>query len=223
MPVPPAESPFTHEIVHLLPSICVHTPVYGTRSSTVLALSPGRVEHYLYADGPPREAALSDFTELPMRHLVAPLVLSLSLYACGSDSERAPSGLEADPFVPMSDEALTARIQEARREASASERRVLLDFIADWCEDCREVVRLSHEEPARGVIEESYVVVYVEVGRFDRHRALIAEHQIDRIAALVVLDPETGRRVAKTTLEPITGGQRGFTSAALAAWLRNPT
>lgn len=146
--------------------------------------------------------------------------------ACGSAEDepapRAPSGLEADPWTPMSEAALTTRIDEARAAARASGRRVLLEFVATWCEDCREVVRLSHEEPARGVIEAGYVVVYVEVGRFDRHRALIAEHRVDRIATLVVLDPETGQRVARTTLEPITGGQRGLTSAALADWLRAP-
>ena len=30
-------------------------------------------------------------------------------------------------------------------------------------------------------------------------------------------------RVGRTTLEPITGGQRGLTSEALAEWLRAPT
>lgn len=64
VPAPPPGSVFTHEIVHLLQSICVHTPVYGTRSSTLLALSPGAVEHYLYADGPPCEAPFADITEL---------------------------------------------------------------------------------------------------------------------------------------------------------------
>ncbi|MCA9610110.1 MAG: thioredoxin family protein [Myxococcales bacterium] len=156
------------------------------------------------------------------------ILLWVALAAACGDAEEAPapsppSGLEADPWTPMTEAALTARIEEARAEARASGRRVLLEFVATWCEDCREVVRLSHEDPARSTIEESYVVVYVEVGRFDRHRALIAEHHVDRIATLVVLDPETGRRVGRTTLEPITGGQRGLTSAALADWLRAPT
>ncbi len=157
----------------------------------------------------------------------AGIAAALLLAACGSDegepAPRAPSGLEASPWVVETDEALTARIAEARRAAAASDRQVLLELVADWCEDCREVVRLSHEEPARSVIEERYVVVYVEVGRFDRHRALLAEHRVDRIATLVVLDAATGARIGRTTLEPITGGQRGLTSAALAAWLRAPT
>src|SRR5690606_33151723 len=105
--------------------------------------------------------------------------------------------------------------------ARESGRLVLLDFVADWCSDCREVVRVSKLEPARSVIEERYVVVYVEVGRFDRHRALLREHAVDRIAALVVLDPASGRRLARTTLEPISSGA-GLTPEALAEWLRRP-
>lgn len=147
---------------------------------------------------------------------------ALAALAAGCDSAppAAPSGLDADPWVVRTDAELDSAIAAARAEARASERLVLLDFVADWCSDCREVIRVSKLEPARGAIEERYVVVYVEVGRFDRHRALLREHEIDRIAALVVLDPETGRRVAKTTLEPITT-RAGLTPEELASWLRS--
>ncbi len=149
--------------------------------------------------------------------------LALALLAIGCDHEvaRAPSGLDANHWIERDEAQLDAAIRDARREATESDRRVLLDFVAEWCTDCREVIRRSHEEPARSVNEESYVVVYVNVGRFDRHRALLREHGVDRIAALVLLDPESGRRIAKTTLEPITTG-RGLTSEELASWLRAP-
>lgn len=152
------------------------------------------------------------------------LGLTLALAALmGCGEARVPSGLDADPWLPRTEAELDARIEEARSQARASDRLVLLDFVADWCEDCREVVRLSKRHPARSVIEERYVVVYVEVGRFDRHRAWIERFGIDRIATLVILDPESGERVAQTTLEPITGGQRGLTSAQLAQWYRDPS
>ena len=61
----------------------------------------------------------------------------------------------------------------------------------------------------------------IDVGRFDRHRALIDRFGIERIATLVVLDG-SGQRVAQTTLEPITGDAEGLTADALAAWLRQP-
>lgn len=148
------------------------------------------------------------------------MVLALALASCGED--RSVSSAEPDPFAVRTEAELDAAIREARSRARSSGRQVLLDLVADWCADCREVVRVSSEEPARSVLEERYVVVYVDVGRFDRHQALLREHEVDRIATLIVLDPATGRRVARTTLEPISTGQ-GLTPEALAAWLRAPT
>jgi uncharacterized protein with NRDE domain len=46
-------SSLSPELVRELSALCVRTPLYGTRSSTIVALSPGRVAHYLYADGAP--------------------------------------------------------------------------------------------------------------------------------------------------------------------------
>lgn len=64
VPLPPADAPFPHELVRELQALCIHTPLYGTRSATVAALSPGRVEHYLFADGPPCTTPLRDVTAL---------------------------------------------------------------------------------------------------------------------------------------------------------------
>jgi uncharacterized protein with NRDE domain len=60
----PQPSRFDREILRKLHAICVHTDFYGTRSSTLLALAPGRVAHYAFADGPPCTAELRDRTEL---------------------------------------------------------------------------------------------------------------------------------------------------------------
>ena len=62
-PLPP-DAPFDSEVARLLQAICVKTPVYGTVSATVAALSPGRVQHYAYCDGPPDEGVFEDFTPL---------------------------------------------------------------------------------------------------------------------------------------------------------------
>lgn len=155
-----------------------------------------------------------------MKRCIAAVLFVLAVAGCEED--RTPSGLDADPWVARTEDELDAQIASALETAGESDRRVLLDFVADWCEDCREVVRLSHLEPARSVIEDDYVVVYVEVGRFDRHRELIEEHEVDRIATLVVLDPN-GSRVARTTLEPLTGDQQGMSAEDLARWLRDPS
>jgi uncharacterized protein with NRDE domain len=61
---PAAPAWLTREVLRSLQAICVHTSAYGTRSSTILALAPGRVAHYLFADGPPSEARFDDVTGL---------------------------------------------------------------------------------------------------------------------------------------------------------------
>lgn len=53
IPAPPAGAAITHELARELQAICIHTPAYGTRSSTILAIDEGRVARYLFADGPP--------------------------------------------------------------------------------------------------------------------------------------------------------------------------
>jgi uncharacterized protein with NRDE domain len=64
LPDPPATFPFDKGVLAKLAALCVRTPLYGTRSSTVVALVPGGVAHYLYADGPPDEAPFVDVTPL---------------------------------------------------------------------------------------------------------------------------------------------------------------
>ena len=64
VPPPPLGSRFDHALLRRLQALCIHTPVYGTKSSTVLALGAGRVERYLFADGPPCVTPFEDFTSL---------------------------------------------------------------------------------------------------------------------------------------------------------------
>lgn len=63
VPVDPA-SPVPQEWARALQALCIHTEVYGTRSSTIAALSPGRVHAYLFAEGPPDRAPFRDITAL---------------------------------------------------------------------------------------------------------------------------------------------------------------
>lgn len=58
---PPAGSIHSLELLHRYQAICIHGEAYGTRSCTVMALSPGRVDHYLFADGPPCSAPFVDY------------------------------------------------------------------------------------------------------------------------------------------------------------------
>lgn len=56
--------PMNRELLRELQALCIHTPIYGTKSATVLALEPGRVAHYLFADGPPCTTPFADVSAL---------------------------------------------------------------------------------------------------------------------------------------------------------------
>lgn len=55
---PPSHLPA--EVARELTATCIHTPVYGTRSSTIIAARPGQTLAYLHADGPPCTAPFAD-------------------------------------------------------------------------------------------------------------------------------------------------------------------
>ncbi|HEY5935976.1 MAG TPA: NRDE family protein [Kofleriaceae bacterium] len=46
-------SPLPPELERELTATCIHSPLYGTRSATIIAAEPGRLIDYLHADGPP--------------------------------------------------------------------------------------------------------------------------------------------------------------------------
>ncbi len=57
----PPESQFDAALVRALSALCIHTPHYGTVSASALFFGrSGRVERYLYLDGPPCRAIPED-------------------------------------------------------------------------------------------------------------------------------------------------------------------
>jgi uncharacterized protein with NRDE domain len=52
----PPDMPFPPELVRALEATCIHTAQYGTVSSTLLDLAPGRPPAYWFADGAPCKA-----------------------------------------------------------------------------------------------------------------------------------------------------------------------
>ncbi len=64
-PLPdPEPSHLPAALAHALTATCIHSPLYGTRSSTIFAATEGRALAYLHADGPPCTAAFTDRREL---------------------------------------------------------------------------------------------------------------------------------------------------------------
>jgi uncharacterized protein with NRDE domain len=62
--VPRAQAMLADHHGDLLQALCVHTPSYGTRSASLLAIGPRGVAHYLHAEGPPCVSTLRDCSDL---------------------------------------------------------------------------------------------------------------------------------------------------------------
>jgi uncharacterized protein with NRDE domain len=61
---PSVGSGFTQEFLQQLQALCIHTPLYGTGSSTIIAAQPGQVAEFLFAPGPPCRTPFENYTNL---------------------------------------------------------------------------------------------------------------------------------------------------------------
>jgi uncharacterized protein with NRDE domain len=64
VPPVPAGAPFDEEVARYLQAIYVKTPIYGTVSSTLAAVTRGRVEQYWFAGGRPSPTSFEDVLHL---------------------------------------------------------------------------------------------------------------------------------------------------------------
>jgi uncharacterized protein with NRDE domain len=62
--VDPPPSHLPAELARELTATCIHTPAYGTRSSTIFAAVPGATVAYLHAEGPPCTTRFLDRMDL---------------------------------------------------------------------------------------------------------------------------------------------------------------
>jgi hypothetical protein len=110
-------------------------------------------------------------------------------------------------------------IVQAKQCAATHGRRLLLEFVAPWCGDCREMAKLDETEVVASVMRQRFERVRINVGKWDRHEALRASYDVKALATYIVIDPKTSKQLAKTTLEPITRPTKKLDAKAWAAWL----
>ena len=61
---PPPDAHLATELARELTATCIHSPTYGTRSSTIVAATAGATIAYLHADGPPCTTPFADLRAL---------------------------------------------------------------------------------------------------------------------------------------------------------------
>ncbi len=110
-------------------------------------------------------------------------------------------------------------ITAAKACAAENQRHVLLEFVAPWCDDCREMARLDESSVVAETMKARFERVRVNVGKWDRHEGLRTSFDVHALATYVVLDPKTSKPLAKTTLEPITKKGKKLSAEDWARWL----
>jgi thiol:disulfide interchange protein len=111
-------------------------------------------------------------------------------------------------------------IDTAKACAAEHGRRLLLEFVAPWCEDCQEMAKLDETEIVASTLRQRFERVRINVGKWDRHEALRNTFGVHALATYIVIDPKTSKELAKTTLEPITKKGQKLSAEQWATWLR---
>ena len=71
-----------------------------------------------------------------------------------------------------------ADLAAALKTAAANHKRILLDFGGNWCGDCQVLDIYLHDPANRPIVESNFVVVHVNVGRYDANLDLAKRYQI---------------------------------------------
>jgi thioredoxin 1 len=83
-----------------------------------------------------------------------------------------------------------ADLAAALKTASATHRRVLIDFGGNWCGDCQVLDIYMHDSKNQPLVDANYVVVHVNVGHIDANLDLAEKYGVPLkkgVPALAVL------------------------------------
>jgi thiol-disulfide isomerase/thioredoxin len=116
--------------------------------------------------------------------------------ACSQTPPAArPASARQTPIKQVYDEAADAKadISRAVSQAQRDHRRLLLVFGANWCGDCRTLDTRFHEPPAASIIDASFIVIHVDIGRADKNLDLAKKYGIPLkkgVPAVAVLESD---------------------------------
>lgn len=69
-------------------------------------------------------------------------------------------------------------IARAIRTANREHKRILLDFGGNWCGDCQVLDIYMHRPPNDEILAQHYIVVHIDIGRFDKNLDLTRKYNI---------------------------------------------
>jgi thioredoxin 1 len=120
------------------------------------------------------------------------LLLSGGGLGCRQKPVEAPATEEPgqamiSPEGAQAEKDITAALAKAAKE----KKRVLIDFGGNWCGDCQVLEIYFHDPANRGLLEQNFVLVPVNIGRYDENMDIAARYGVPvskGVPALAVLD-----------------------------------
>jgi len=110
---------------------------------------------------------------------------SLALLACalaaGAQWKKVPlqAPTQINPQLYRADANAAEEINRALVTAGKQRKRVLLDFGGNWCIDCHILENAFHQPRIAPLLNENFVVVHVDVGRYDKNLDLAKKYHVD--------------------------------------------
>jgi thiol:disulfide interchange protein len=106
----------------------------------------------------------------------------------------APVAEEVNPTAIIYPDGAQAEkdIAAALAQAAREKKRVLLDFGGNWCGDCHVLEIYFHDPANRHLLAANYVLVPVNIGRYDENLDIAAKYGVPvstGVPALAVLEP----------------------------------
>ena len=124
------------------------------------------------------------------------ILLTASLVTVTLAAQFANRPLVSGPITPNrelfpANANAKADIKAALAQASKQQKRVLLEFGGLWCYDCHVLDHAFHSTEIAPLLDSDYVVVHVDVGKYDKNLDLAKKYDVplDKgVPALAVLD-----------------------------------
>jgi thiol-disulfide isomerase/thioredoxin len=118
--------------------------------------------------------------------------------------------------------ATNAAVAKARARAAKEHKLLLIDLGGNWCGDCRVLAGTLELPEVKRFVDRHYVLVTVDVGRFDKNLQVPAAYGITKrlegVPSLLVVDPKTNKLLDGGHVSALADA-RHMTPQALADWL----
>ena len=122
------------------------------------------------------------------------------------------------------DEAANAdkAVAAAKAKAKAQNKRLIIDLGGNWCPDCRILAGTMELPELKAFIDRNFVVISVDIGRFDKNLQVPAHYGITKrlegVPALMVIDPKSDKLLNASQMSELADA-RHMSPQGLADWL----